>query len=189
MSPAPPTDPRRYYTETLPEQFNRALEIQEALGEEGRSVLEEMRAVNASIRVDVRGEGGGSFFLNIENGRMGAGEVPAQPPFLTLIQDSAAFERLAAEAGDSAMAVLGGLSGLAGEMKLTRARIENLSAVKGLMRFEVTGDHGFSLLTHFGTEPVPDEPNAKISVDGAAYKGALGKHTFVVGRAVAVVDI
>jgi hypothetical protein len=46
--------------------------------------------------------------------------VPAQwhPPFLTLRQNRAAYERLVAEVGGSAMAMLGGLSGLAGGMQI-----------------------------------------------------------------------
>ena len=62
------------------------------------------------------------------------------------------------------MALLGGLSGLAGEMKLTRERIENLADVQGLLKFQVTGDDGFELLTHFGSDPIPKEPATSISI-------------------------
>ena len=161
--------PRAFYGERIPEQFNRALDAQEALGEEGRRVYEGMRGVDATIRVEVKGEGGGPFFLNIAKGRMSAGEEAAHPPFLTLIQDRRAFDRIAREAGDSAMALLGGLSGLAGEMHLTKLRIDNLVDVNGLVHFEVTGDDGFVLWTHFGAAPVPAEPATTIRVDEAAY--------------------
>ena len=90
------TDARRFYTERIPAQFNAALDAQAALGEAGRRVYEGMTAVNATLRIDVRGEGGGAFFLNIRNGRMTAEADAAQAPFLTLVQDLAAFERLAA---------------------------------------------------------------------------------------------
>ena len=53
---------------------------------------------------------------------------------------------------------------------LTRARVENLRAVDGLIRFEVTGEGGFVLGTHFGTAPVPAEPKTRISVDAQAYR-------------------
>ena len=90
-----------------------------------------MRAVDATICVEVSGEGGGRFYLNIRAGRMSAGDAPAQPPFLTVVQDRPGFERLAREAGDSALALLGGLSGLAGEMRLTRKRVESLAQLEG----------------------------------------------------------
>lgn len=168
MSETP--DPRRFYREVIPAQMNRLLEEQEALGEEGRRVYEGMRAVSATIRVDVEGEGGGTFFLDIEEGRVTPSDAPAREPFLTLLQDRTAFERVARDAGDSALGLLGGLSGLAGEMRLTRQRIENLSDVQGLVHFEVTGDDGFALRTHFGPEPIPDRPDTTIRVDAESYR-------------------
>jgi SCP-2 sterol transfer family protein len=129
-----------------------------------------MRAVDATIRVDVEGPGGGTFFLNIEGGLMRRGERATHPPFLTVIQDRRAFERVAREAGDSALAVLGGLSGLAGEIKLTRARVEQLAGIDALVCFEVSGEDGFALRTHFGPSPVPAEPRTRITVGEDAYR-------------------
>lgn len=163
------TDPRRFYTETIPAQFNAALERQERESEAGRRLHADMQAVSATICAEVVGAGGGRFYLNIENGRMRAEPRATHPPFLTLRQERSAFDRLAADAADSALALLGGLSGLAGEMRLTRTRIQNLSAVRGLVRFEVTGPAGFALLTHFGPDPFPEEPAASIRVDEAVY--------------------
>jgi hypothetical protein len=87
-----------------------------------------------------------------------------------VIQDRRAFERVAREAGDSALAVLGGLSGLAGEIKLTRARVAQLAEVNGLVCFEVSGEDGFALRTHFGPDPVPAEPKTRITVADKTYK-------------------
>ena len=165
----PPT-PASFYGERIPAQFNRALDRQASLGDAGRRVYDAMRAVDATIRVDVEGPGGGTFFLNIRAGRMNAEPRAAHAPFLTLIQDRRAFDRLSREAGDSALGLLGGLSGIAGELLLTRARVENLRGVDGLIRFEVVGEDGFALATHFGPAPVPAEPKTRISVDAAAYR-------------------
>ena len=129
-----------------------------------------MRAVDATIRIEVEGPDGGTFFLNIEGGLMSPGDRAAHRPFLTVIQDRRAFERVAREAGDSALAVLGGLSGLAGEIVLTRARVESLSAVNALVCFEVTGEEGFALRTHFGSAPMPAEPQTRITVAEQAYR-------------------
>jgi hypothetical protein len=172
VSQAP--DPRTFYTETLPAHWNRALAEQERAVEAARRVLDGMRAVDATIRVEVRGAGGGTFYLNVAQGRLAAGDAPAHAPFLTLVQDRPAFERLAAEAGDSAMAMLGGLSGLAGEMKLTRARLDLLAGVKGCLRFEVKGEDGFALLTLFGDGPLPERPDTTITVDPDAYRALRG---------------
>jgi len=164
------TDPRTFYEVALPDQFNRALEAQEAKGEAAEPLLSRMRATNASIRVEVAGDDGGTFHLDIAQGRMASVATPGAPPFLTLIQDRTAFDRIVAEAGDSALALLGGLSGLAGEMHLTPLRIQNLSAVDGLVHIEVTGESGFVLQTHLGTGPRPDAPDTTIMLDEAAYR-------------------
>lgn len=171
-----PPDVRRFFTETIPAQFNKALDAQEQLGEAGHPVLDDMRAASGTLRVEVTGSG--TFFLNIEAGRMTTGDTPRHPPFLSVLQDQATFERLfeqlfeqrAAEAGDSPLALPGSLPGLAGEIKLTRTRIENLSAVRGLIRFEVAGKDGFCLQVHFGPDPFPEEPHTSIRVDAAAYR-------------------
>ena len=165
----PGETPQGFYTKTLPEQWNRALRDQERLAETAARQLKGMRAVHATICVEVRDEGGGTFYLNVAEGSMSADPTPAQPPFLTVVQDGAAFRRLSREAGDSTLALLGGLSGLAGEMKLTRARLDLLADVSGCLRFEVTGPDGFALLTRFGAGPVPEEPDTTLRVSPEAY--------------------
>jgi hypothetical protein len=179
-------DPQIFYRERIPAQWNRRLDEQERLGQEGREILAGMKAVNATIRVDIL-DSESSYFLNISDGYMAAGEQAAHPPFLTLRQNRAAYERLAAEAGDSAMAMLGGLSGLAGDLRLTQRRVDNLADVRGLLKLVIRGDNGFELLTHFGTGPIPNEPAASITVDEEAYRelrsGALDpQEAFMDGR-------
>jgi hypothetical protein len=163
-------DPRIFFGQKMPQDWNRALAEQERAVAEAKRVLDGMRAVDATIRVEVRGEGGGTFFLNVAAGRMEAGDAPSHPPFMTLVQDRASFERLAAEAGDSAMGMLGGLSGLAGGMKLTRGRLDTLDAVKGSLLFEVTGAQGFRVLTHFGPGALPERPDTTLTVEPGAYR-------------------
>jgi hypothetical protein len=165
-----PADPRRFYLETLPAQWNAALREQERAAEAAQRLLDGMRAVDATIRVEIEGEGGATFFLNVAAGRLEPGAQPAHPPFLTLRQERASFERFAAELGDSALGFLGALSGLAHEMRLTRARVDLLAALEGCVRFEVRGEGGFALLTQFGAGPPPAAPTTSITVDRSAYR-------------------
>ncbi len=179
-------DPEVFYRERIPAQWNRRLDEQEQLGQEGREVFDSMKTVNATIRVDIL-DLDSSYFLNISDGCMMAGEEAAHPPFLTLRQDRVAYERIAVEAGDSAMAMLGGLSGLAGELRLTQRRVDNMTDVQSLLKLVIQGDNGFELLTHFGTGPIPNEPAASITVDEQAYRelrsGALNpEEAFLDGR-------
>lgn len=161
--------PRSFYTERIPAQFNRALEEQAAAGEAGAKLLEDMRAVDATLKIVVDAEDGGTFFLNVERGRMEAGDSAARPPFLTLLHDAAAFERLEQEAGESALGFLGGLAGMAGDIRLTRSRLANLEGISGSVGFEMVGEGGFSLVTHFGEGEPPADPQCRISVDAEAY--------------------
>lgn len=161
--------PKTYFTELLPEQFERALRAQQREVECAQRVLDGMRAVQATIAVTVRGEGGGTFYLNVDGGRLTPGSAAAHPVALTLVQERRDYERLIADAGDSALGFLGGLSGLAGEMKLTKARLDVLAGVTGTLHFEVTGGEGFSILTHFGEGPAKQQPDTVIRVDPGVY--------------------
>ncbi|HME70283.1 MAG TPA: hypothetical protein VKM54_10505, partial [Myxococcota bacterium] len=69
-----PGDPRSFFTQKMPQDWNRALVEQERAVAEARRVLDGMQAVDATIRVEVRGEAGGTFFLNVAAGRMEAGD-------------------------------------------------------------------------------------------------------------------
>ena len=164
------TDPKAFYTEQLPAQWNRSLRDQARAAETAQRILEGMRAANATLRVDVTGDSGGTFFLNIADGELEPGDAATHEPFLTLIQERDHFERLALEAGDSALGFLGGLSGLAGEMKLTKERIDALAGAPGTIRFCLSGEGGFDLVAHFGGgEPAP-EPETTITVEMSAYQ-------------------
>jgi hypothetical protein len=163
-------DPHRYYTQVIPAQFNRMLEAQSERGEPGQGVYEDMLAVNESIHVEIRGDDPLHFYLNIEAGRMEPGGAPDHAPFVHLILDVDSFQQLAREAGESLTGLLGALAGLGGDMKLTRKRVRDLEAVAGLIRFEVTGEAGFALLTRFGSGPVRSDPDAVIRMSEASYR-------------------
>ncbi len=160
-------EPKSYFTERLPEQWNRALAQQEQTVRLAQQLLDDMRAVDATLRVVVDGE---LYLLEVDGGQMRAAETSGRPPILTLVLDRSAFARVVEESGDSALGFLGGLSGLAGEMKLTRSRLANLAGVRGALRFEVSGERGFALTTHFGPDPVPDAPDTTLTVDAETYR-------------------
>jgi hypothetical protein len=162
-------EPKTYFRELLPTQFERALRAQERAVEAAQRVLDGMRAVRATIAVLVRGADGGPFFLNVDGGRLTPGDAAAHPVVLTLEQDRADYERLIRDAGDSALGFLGGLSGLAGEMKLTKARLDVLAGVSGTLHFQVKGPDGFSILTHFGPGARKEKPDTEIRVDPEVY--------------------
>jgi hypothetical protein len=162
-------DPRTYYTESIPAAFNRTLELQSKQSPEERRVYEDMIGVHASIHVEVRSAKSQHFYLNITAGRMAPGDAPSHEPFLTVILDRESVERVAQETGDSLTALLGALAGLDTDMKLTGKRVRDLAEVAGVIRFEVTGDAGFSVLTGLGAA-ARDEPDATIRMSVESYR-------------------
>lgn len=165
--------PSEFYSKRIPEQFNRSFENQEKQAQtdsEARRIFEGMREVTTSIRVHVDGKGGGDFALDITNGQMAAATACALDPFVTIRHHVGDLESLIRESGDSALGFLGGLAGLAGEMRLTQTRIKNLEDLVGCARLELTGETGFCVDTHFGNDPLPDEPQCVIRVDDEIYR-------------------
>jgi hypothetical protein len=163
-------DPESFFAERFPAQLNHALAEQEQAAAAAQRALEGMRAVDATIRFSLRGAGGGEWFVNIEAGRSAAARAPAQPPFLTIALDRAQYEPLWREAGDNVLGFLGGISGMGAPLKLTRGRIEQIAAVGGTLRFELTGEGGFALLARLGPGEPAEPPDTWIRVDTAAYR-------------------
>lgn len=168
MSEAP--DPKSFFGERFPAQMNRALAEQEQAAAAAQRTLDGMRAVAATLRFVVTGAGGGTWFVNLEDGRSTAGDSAAHPPFLTLSLDRAHYEPLWREAGDNVLGFLGGISGMGAPIKLTQFRVKQIAEVGGTLLFELTGEGGFKLLARLG-EGDPSEPaDTTIRVDTEAYR-------------------
>ena len=163
-------DPHHYFAELFPAQWARTLRAQEQAVQEARRVLEDMRGVDATLRVEVAGEGGGAWNLNIAGGVMSSGDQPSHPPFLTLRLEDTDFAHLVREAGDSPLAFLGALAGQGGDLKLTASRLTNLEQLTGTLRFVLLGEGGFSLIAHFGREQIPAEPTTTLQIEREAYE-------------------
>lgn len=174
MSETP--DPKTFFRERFPAQLNRSLADQEQAAQRAQRALAGMRSVAATIRFDVRGEGGITVFVNIEGGRSSAGDAPAHPPFLSIAVDRSHYEPLFREAGDNVLGFLGGISGMGAPIKLTRDRVEQIAAVGGTLCFELTGEGGFRLFAKLGSAAPSDRgdggngADTTIRVDTQAYR-------------------
>lgn len=166
-------DPKTSFRERFPAQLNRSLAEQEQATQMAQRALAGMRAVAATIRFDVRGEGGVSVFVNIAGGRSSASDAPAHPPFLSIAVDRSHYEPLFREAGDNVLGFLGGISGMGAPIKLTRDRVAQIAAVGGTLCFELAGEGDFQLLAKLG-DAAPgdggDRADTTIRVDTQAYR-------------------
>jgi len=170
-----PLDPQTFYGERIPAQFNRELESCRVRAEEGDDPAADvtyrgLTAVNASLVAIVRGEPDLVFNLDVDGGVMKLGKTASYPPLITLVHDRSSFEALARASGDSILGFLGGLAGIGDEMRLTAQRVENLAQLSGSFRFELTGEGGFVLSAHFGSEPMPEVPDASLRMDAEVYR-------------------
>ena len=159
----------RFYRERVPEQFNRALE--ETLrteGDEGRN-YQGLIAVHDTIEVRVDELPGSPFHLNIDAGRMTAGDRGSHEPFLILLHDAAACEAIERESGESALGFLGGMAGLNQEIRLTQLRVDKLRQVNGTVGLTLDGPGGFSLCAHFGGGTPASSPACELVIDGSIY--------------------
>jgi len=170
-----PPEPRVFFTERLPAQMNRTLAEQQEAAAAAQRALEGMRSLEATLRFDVRGPEGGTWYVNVAEGRSSAADTPAHEPFLAVEIDRRDFEPLWREAGDNVLGFLGGVSGLGTPIKLTRSRVEQIARVRGTLLFELTGEGGFKLLARLGGGGGPGAgegggPDTAIRVDTEAYR-------------------
>ena len=168
MSDAP--DPQTFFRERFPAQLNRSLAEQEQAAQQAQRALDGMRAVAATICFDVQGDGGGTYYVNIDGGRSSAGDAPKQPPFLTIRLRRDDYEPLFLEAGDNVLGFLGGISGMGAPIKLTQARVTQIAEVGGTLCFELTGKGGFTLFARLGDSAPSDTADTTIRVDAQAYR-------------------
>lgn len=146
-----------FYKNRVPDHWNLSLEKQAETarqdGEEAQRLLEEMTEVRATIDIivqDGQDKKTSHYHLNIDAGRMHAGQEGLRSPFLTLCHDRESFEVLREESGDSILGFLGALAGQQDDLQLTPGRIRNLSGINGTLSFQLTGEKPMTLEARFG---------------------------------------
>jgi hypothetical protein len=166
-------DPDAFYGDRVPAHWNRTVDAQERAAEadpEARRLLDEMQRVRATIDVVVTGgPTPRRYHLNVRAGRMTADAEPVRPPFLVLVHDLDTFATLERESGDSVLGFLGALAGQAGDMKLTVTRLQNLLALSGSARLELTGGAPMTLVAHFGPETGQEAPECTLRIPSDTY--------------------
>jgi hypothetical protein len=80
MSQPTPPAPEVFFRERLPAQMNRQLAEQQEAAAAAQRALEGMRGVDATLRFDVRGPGGGVWYVNFAAGQAAAGASGGPPP-------------------------------------------------------------------------------------------------------------
>ncbi len=171
-TPAPqpsPVDPETFFKEKVAPQFRRRIEdLRRQLLSVEQQIQERMTA-QATVRVVIEGEGGGTWYLNVNNGEMTVGTEAAFPPLMTVYQPRSYFDWAVSIATDAGVF---GPGARTNQSELTRSRIERLKALKGLIKFTFThlpdgGEHSFFLQLGDGERPATPQTILSMKAEDA----------------------
>jgi hypothetical protein len=164
-----PPSPEVFLRETVAPQFRRRIEdLRRQILSLEQQVQERMTA-QASVRVIVEGEGGGTWHLNVNGGEMTVTSEPAFPPIMTIYQPRSYFDWAVTMAGDAGLL---GPSARNNQGELTRSRIERLKMLKGLIQFTFThlpdgSEQSFFLQLGEGERPATPQTVLSIKAEDA----------------------
>ncbi|HWE29150.1 MAG TPA: SCP2 sterol-binding domain-containing protein [Polyangia bacterium] len=165
----PPRDitPARFFTDWLPREFGSEF----GAGKRAASDI--------TVAVDLEGDSGGRWVLDVRGGNLSVrGEGGAGPAPMVQLWQSVQDWRALAVGEDGANVDLAPPQASALDVLFVDpASRQILTAVKGTVRFEVTGYNArtWGMLVRFGTQPGKVEPDATITVDAATYAAILAR--------------
>jgi hypothetical protein len=159
-------DAHRFFTDWLPREF------QSEFGPGKRA------ATDITVAVELEGDGGGHWILDIQNGSLAVRSKgqPGPEPQVMLRQDVRDW-RAVAVGEEGAIDLAPPQASPLDVLFVDPASRQVLTAVKGTVRFEVTGYNGRTWWMHvkFGAGPWAPEPQATIGVDAETYSKMLAR--------------
>jgi hypothetical protein len=165
----PPRDitPARFFSDWLPREF---------ASEFGAG---KRAASDITVAVHLEGDGGGEWVLDVRGGSLSVrapGDVGAAP-MVQLWQSVQDWRALAVGEDGANVDLAPPQASALDVLFVDPASRQILSAVKGTVRFEVTGYHGrtWGMLVKFGTQPGKAEPDATITIDAGTYAAILAR--------------
>jgi hypothetical protein len=165
----PPRDitPARFFTDWLPREFTSEF----GAGKRAASDI--------TVAVDLEGEGGGVWVLDVRGGSLSV-RAPGDAgpaPMVQLWQSVQDWRALAVGEDGANVDLAPPQASALDVLFVDPASRQILSAVKGTVRFEVTGynERTWGMLVKFGTQPGKVDPDATIRVDAATYADILAR--------------
>jgi hypothetical protein len=170
MSPnRPPRDitPARFFSDWLP------LEFASEFGAGKRA------AADITVAVRLEGEGGGEWVLDVRGGTLSvrAPGSPGPEPVVSMWQSVDDWRALAAGEEGANVDLAPPQASALDVLFVDPASRQVMAAVKGHVRFEVTGYNGRTWWMHvkFGAQPARSEPDATMIVDAETYAAILSR--------------
>ncbi len=165
----PPRDitPARFFTDWLPREFGSEF----GAGKRAASDI--------TVAVDLEGDGGGQWVLDVRGGTLSvrAAGDSGPAPMVQLWQSVQDWRALAVGEDGANVDLAPPQASALDVLFVDPASRQILSAVKGTVRFEVTGYNGrtWGMLVKFGTQPGKTEQDATITVDAGTYADILAR--------------
>jgi SCP-2 sterol transfer family len=168
MSRRPPRDitPHGFFTDWLPREF---------ASEFGAG---KRAAADITVAIRLEGEGGGQWILDVKGGVLEVrAEGQAGPEALVSLRQPVADWRALAAGEEGPVDLAPPQASPLDVLFVDPASRHIMSAVKGTVRFEVTGynDRTWWMHVKFGTQPEADPPNATIAIDAETYAKMLAR--------------
>jgi len=147
--------PETFFKEKVAPQFSRRIDDLRRQILNLEQQVQERTAAQATVRVIIEGENGGTWYLNVSKGQMTVTAEPTLPPLLTVYQPRPYFDWAASMATEAG---LFGPSARGNQGELTKSRIERLKLLKGLIQFTFThlpdgGEQSFYIQLGDGERP------------------------------------
>ncbi len=157
-SPTPPQPlitPEVFFKEKVAPQFSRRINDLRRQILNLEQQVQERTTAQATVRVVIEGEDGGTWYLNVNKGEMTVTAEPAFPPLMTVYQPRPYFDWAASMATDASLFGPGARNN---QGELTRSRVERLKLLKGLIQFTFThlpdgGEQSFCIQLGDGERP------------------------------------
>ena len=160
--PQPQITPESFLQESIAPRFKQRINDLRRRIVALEQEIQDHLAAQATVKVVIEGEGGGTWYLNLKDGEMAVGTEPAFPPLMTTYQSYADWQ-VAVTSGEAMLAPGPG----GAQRQLTRSRIERLKLLKGTVRFTFThfpdgSERGFDL--QFGEGERPAAPQTVMTL-------------------------
>lgn len=168
MSTLPPsgTTPQEFFERFIPDAFK------------ANPLPEEARQIDLTIGIRLDGDGGGEWRYQIKNGELAVSQGSTEDAAFTLVQSvadwrGALWEGRGGAFGRQSQSLFqpGGGSGAGSPAAagMSPAALQQLQALKGLIRMVVTGGAGgdWSVGFKLGAGPIPEPPTTTVTIAAA----------------------
>src|SRR5262249_3273394 len=130
-----PFTPEIFFKEKVAPQFRRRIDDLQRQITSIQQQIQDRLSAQGTVRVIIEGDGGGMWYLNVNNGEMTVTTEPGFPLAMTVYQSRSYFDWAASLATESGLFGPGAQSN---QNELTKSRIERLKMLKGLLQFTFT---------------------------------------------------